>query len=351
VNPTAVDLIRKDCVEVLEGRVQALAPLKGEKVVITGGTGFLGTWLVEMLACLNDVHKFGVRIQVLARGTERFKTEKPHLGNRSDLTLTRTDVRHLAELPKDTQWLIHAAGNPDNRYHSTKPIETMRSIADGTASVLQAIDRCGEFKMMLNVSSGLVYGPQPSSLERVPESFVGASPFATVSSVYTEAKRYAETLCGAARSQARVPVVTARPFAFIGPYQSLETPWAVNSFIRDALLGNPIRVLGDGQTVRSYMYPSDAAYWLLRILTGASSGESYNLGSPEAITLERVATTVAGHFRPSPEVRLRTSNVESPAHSRLVPDVTSAAERLQLGLTVGFESAIQKTIHWNQKNS
>ena len=78
--------------------------------------------------------------------------------------------------------------------------------------------------------------------------------------------RYAEAEAAAWRSVAKLPVVTARPFAFIGPYQGLDKPWAVNNFLRDALLCVPIRILGDADTVRSYMYPSDMAFWLLAIL-------------------------------------------------------------------------------------
>lgn len=350
MNPAAIQLTRQDCQSVLQGQTDSLARLKNETVVLTGGTGFMGTWIVEMLACLNDEFGFGTKIHVIARGIERFKQQKPHLANRKDIGFTKSDVRHLAELPKDTNWLLHLAATPDSRYHSTHPIETMRTIAEGTDSVLQAIDRCGDFRMLLNMSSALVYGPQPAQLPRIPEDFVGAAACGTVSSVYTEAKRYAESLTAAARSQGHTPVVTARPFAFIGPYQSLESPWAVNSFIRDALQGHPIRVLGNGQTVRSYMYPSDMAFWTLRILTGGRSGEIFNLGSPEGVTLEKVAATVGRHFRPTPEIRLNAAKTENVAQSLLVPDVTHATERLGLRVTVGFESAIEKTIHWNQKS-
>jgi len=96
----------------------------------------------------------------------------------------------------------------------------------------------------------------------IPESFVGAPVCSSASSVYAEAKRYAETLCSAARSQAQLPTITVRPFSFVGPFHAVDKPWAVDNFIDDALQGSPIRVLGDGQTVRSYMYGADLAFWL-----------------------------------------------------------------------------------------
>lgn len=344
----ALELIREDLERSLGNMVPQLAPLRGETLVVTGGTGFMGTWIAELVSHLNDRHAFETQLVLIARSTDRFKADRPHLANRQDIRLVKGDVRHTIEVPKETGWLLHAAANPDNRFHSTNPVETMSVIADGTSAVLRAVDRCGHFKMFLNVSSGLVYGAQPEHLERIPEDHAGAPPCGAASSAYAEAKRYGETLCGSARSQARIPVVTVRPFAFLGPYQSLETPWALNNFLRDALGGNAIRVLGDGQTVRSYMYGSDMAVWLLRILTGATSGQVYNLGSPEGVTLEKLAEAVSCQCTSRVDVRLGTGMGEAyRTRSRFVPEV-SQARKLGLSLTTDLTQAVERTIRWNR---
>lgn len=347
MNVRAIGLVREDCARVLEGEVQRLAPLKGETVVVTGGTGFVGTWLAELIATLNDEHAFGVSAILISRSTDHFRATRPHLAQRKDFRLVKSDVRHTVELPKETNWLVHAAANPDGRFHSTSPVEAMSIITDGTSSLLRAVDRCSQFKMFLNLSSSLIYGPQPWELEKVPETFGGAPSCASVSSAYAEAKRCAETLCAAARSQARIPLMTARPFAFIGPYQSMETPWAINSFIREAMAGSAIRVSGDGQTVRSYMYPSELAFWLLRMLTGGTSGASYNVGSEEGVTLESLATLISNQFSPRPEIRLRTAGGSVP-RSRMVPDVGLAQRTLGLSQKVTLKTAVERTILWNK---
>lgn len=342
------DLIQEALAQAVEGYVPRLAVLKGETLVVTGGTGFMGTWLAELVAHLNDAHGFGTSLHLMARSTAQFEATRPHLARRPDVRLIKADVRHAIEVPRETNWLIHAAATPDSRFHSSSPIETMSAIAEGTSAMLRAADRCADFKMFLNVSSGLVYGAQPLELERMPESFAGAPPSGMASSAYAEAKRYAETLCAAARSQARIPVVTARPFAFAGPYQSLETPWAINNFLRDALAGRPIRVLGDGQTVRSYMFPSDMAVWLLAILTGGRAGEAYNVGSPEPVRLEQLAELVSSHVGRRVDVLLSQGAPAAQAsRSRLVPD-TNKAEGLGLRQTVDLAQSIQRTVRWHQ---
>ncbi|MBI3891529.1 MAG: NAD-dependent epimerase/dehydratase family protein [Candidatus Wallbacteria bacterium] len=344
----AIRDVRADCQTALAGQDSELAPLMGDTILVTGGTGFVGTWLAETLACLNDDFGFKLKVALLSRSVDRFKVVYPHLGNRPDFRLIRADVRNIYDLPSETNWLVHAASTPDSRFHSTNPVETMTVIADGTVAVIRGLDRCSNFKKFLQISSGLVNGAQPLNLERMPEVFAGSSAFGTVSSAYVEAKRFAETYCAAARSQQRLPIVTARPFAFIGPYQSLETPWAINNFIRDALLGNDIRVLGDGQTVRSYMYGSDMAVWLLKILTSGTPGASYNVGNPEGITLERVARLISERFIPNPGVRLHTSESNANQRSILVPDVTLAMKTLRVSITTPLEPAIDKTIRWNR---
>ena len=104
----------------------------------------------------------------------------------------------------------------------------------------------------------------------------------------------------------------ARPFSFIGPYQSLDTPWAQTTFLSDALRGHQIRVKGDGQVVRSYLYGSDAAYWFLRILTAGQSGDVVNVGSSMAVSLQDLAKEVAKNFEPSPDVVFNTLILCSP---------------------------------------
>jgi nucleoside-diphosphate-sugar epimerase len=340
-------MVQGDVLKALEHSVELLAPLRGGCVVITGGTGFMGAWLAETLAVLNDSHSFGTRVVLLARSTDRFSLAYPHLAGRPDFSLVKSDVRHTIEVPKETTWVIHAAGNPDNRFHATSPVETMTVIADGTLAVLRAVDRCNDLRMFLHISSGQVQGPQPLEMERMPETFSGAPAVGSVSGAYAEAKRYAETLCSAARSQARIPMVIARPFAFLGPYQSLDSPFAIHNFIRDALAGGAIKVFGDGQTVRSYLYASDMAVWILRILVGGTSGLVYNIGSPDGVSLEAVARMVSDHFKPRPEIHMRTA-AGAAQKSRLVPDVSRAVSDLGLIQTVQLDEAIAKTVAWNR---
>ena len=348
MNSSALEKIRADVAEVVKDNVQLLAPLKGGKILITGGTGFVGTWLVETLAYLNDQFGYGVRMQLLAKHASQFKARVPHLGGRKDVALIDRDVKDIIEINDDVAYVIHAAANPDNRLHASDPLRVMGVISKGTESALAAASRISGLKKFMNISSGLVYGPQPLGLEALPEIFLGGPDCASIMSVYAESKRFAETLCTVHRNQYKMPVVTARPFAFIGPYQLLDKPWAVNNFINDALRGGPINIMGDEHTVRSYMYPSDMAFWLLRILAAGESGHAYNVGSPHGITLKELADKIASNFTPQPQVALASKAYKAQHRSRFVPDVKAAETDLGLRLTVGIDEAIKNTLLWHK---
>jgi len=337
--------LRSDC-EAAATDVAQLGQLRGQHILVTGGTGFMGSWLAEMVSWLNDTHGFGIDLLLLSPSASTFAERAPNLATRSDVTLIEQDARDITELPEGVAYVIHAAGTPDNRVHVTDPLRTMSTIARGTSAVMHAAAASAGLRKVLNVSSGLVYGAQPLDMLRIPESHAGGPRPDSISSIYAEAKRYAEAEAAAWRSQSKVPVVTARPFAFIGPYQGLDKPWAVNNFLRDALLGVPIRILGDAETVRSYMYPSDMAFWLLAILAEGTPGTAYNVGSPDDITLGALAGRIAESFdKPPAVVRRPLGELRT---TRFVPDVTRAQSALGLRVTVGLDHAIQRTLEWHR---
>ena len=338
---------RNDCLHVLNGREKALDQLCQSELVIVGGTGFVGTWIAEMVAALNDEYHFGIKLSLISRSIDQFASRLPHLANRSDCQLIKSDVRQLVQFPRDADWVIHAAANPDVRTHASNPLDTASVIVDGTLSVMRTAERLGRLKKLLYLSSGLVCNSQQTPLRGLSENAQGA-PAPDASFMYPNAKRFAETICSAARVQSRIPVLVARPFSFIGPYQPLDTPWAQTTFLTDALRGKAIRVLGDGQVVRSYLYGSDAAYWFLKIVSTGESGDVVNVGSPVGITLQNLAQTIASNFDPSPEILFNTSPRSIGNAAQFLPDTTHAQEQYGVSVFTPLEEAIKLTVHWHQ---
>jgi nucleoside-diphosphate-sugar epimerase len=344
----ALALVQSDVEAVLgHGRAARLDKLHGEHLFISGGTGFLGTWLLELIKGLNERHGFGIRATVYARNAREFAARHPHLGLLKGVRYEDGDIRHLAELPRDVRYIIHAAALTDRRLLSSQPVSVAEVNAVGAQRLLRAATLMEEVEKIVMLSSGLVYGEQPWDLPQVDESFAGPLLCNSVGSVYAESKRFAEAVACGAISESKLPIVILRPFAFVGPYQSLQLPWAVTDFMRDSFNGGPIRIMGDGATVRSLMYASDYAYWVLAALAVGRAREVYNVGSPEAVDLATLAHMITQLFSPSPEIRTRVGQTGH-ERNRLVPNVGRAMRDLGVEVTVPLAVAIQRSITWNR---
>lgn len=335
--------------------LQKLEPLKNAHVCITGGAGFLGTWLCEAIAYLNEKHAFQTRVYVIDRDIEKIKKNTPHLVDNRLFTFQMADVKNILELPKDINYIVHAAAHPDSRYHLSNPVDTMNSISQGTDALLRCAERLTHLRMFLNLSSSLVYGNFFDRNESVTESDHLSFDETSISNVYAAAKKYSETQVIAYKNQYRVPVVIMRPFTFMGPHQSLQGPWAINNFISDMISGKSIKVLGDGETVRSFLYASDAAYCILAALVSEESGAVYNLGSQQPTTLKELASIVAtcnsdARQGKTSEVLYCVGTGTNLKKSYMVPDTTRLKNKLGVSQTVTLQKAVERTIEWHLLN-
>lgn len=321
-----------------------LEALKGSSVCITGGAGFVGTWLSNIIHYLNENHGFQTKVFIIDRDIEKIQKSSPHLLNSKFFEFKRTDIRYLVELPRDINYIVHGAGSPDTREHLSHPIRVMSSIAAGTETILSAAERLSDLRMFLNLSSSLVYGSFSDTNRKTKENDYHKP--SSAPNFYSEAKRYSEVITDAFRQQSRLPVVTMRPFGFMGPHQELTGPWAVNNFINDAINGHAIKILGDGSTVRSLLYGSDAAFWILKTLVNAESGAKFNLGSPEEVSLKDLAHKVQTNLNHNKEIMFYAGSASVGKTSFMVPDTELVQKTFNLKITVPLDQALKRTIQW-----
>jgi dTDP-glucose 4,6-dehydratase len=131
----------------------------------------------------------------------------------------------------------------------------------------------------------------------------------------------------------------------------LDNHFAVGNFIRDALLGGPIRVAGDGTPYRSYLYAADLAIWLWWILLRGESCRPYNVGSEESISIGDLARTVAGLCQPEASVLVAQEAVPGRPVERYVPSTQRARGELGFQERVGLRDAIERTMAWNAQQA
>lgn len=320
--------------------------LRGQKIFITGATGFFGCWLLESFAWANEKLNLRAEVVALTRDLETFRKKAPHLANNPAIRFQIGDVRDFEFSKEQFAFVIHAATEASAKMNEENPQLMLDTIVAGTKRTLDFAVHCGAKKFLLT-SSGAVYGTQPPELTHIPEEFSGET--SPLSSAYGEGKRQAEKLCANYAEQYGIETKIARCFAFVGPYLPLDTHFAIGNFIRDALRGGPIQVNGDGTPIRSYLYAADLAIWLWTILFRGKNCRPYNVGSSQDFAISKIAEAVNATFDNQLQISTAQKQTAGKPASRYIPNTKRAEQELGLRKRISLENAIRKTAEWNRK--
>lgn len=312
---------------------------------ITGGTGYIGKWLLESICYFNDQVGWGITATVLSRNPSKFMHDYPHLGERKFISLIRGDVRDFQYPDGEFTHVIHAATDvvAESSY-----LDTFDVTVNGTHRVLDFCESRG-VKRVLLLSSGAVYGKIPYSVEFVPETYHGELDQKDSKTAYGLGKFVTEWLGGVYSESGEMACVFARLFAQIGPFLALDKQFAAGNFLLNAIRRDPFLIKGDGMTVRSYMYGTDLVVWLLRLLNHGESKQAYNVGSDSFITILDLAKKIAQVAGiKEPVMKIVGASEPRGAIDRYVPDISLARQKLGLKINVELEDAIARTLEWFQ---
>lgn len=317
----------------------ALESLRGANLFITGGTGFFGRWLLATIARAH--RQFGIRATALTRNPQAFRAAYPALADHAAISLAHGDVRYF-EFPKGRfSHVVHAATDTSVAADSDSAT-LIDTIVSGTARVLE-FAATARAERLLYVSSGAVYGPQPTDIDVIDEDYRGAPDPCDPRSAYGQAKRVAEQMCVCAMAKGALQPVIARAFAFVGPGLPLDAHFAIGNFIGDAVAGRDVVVAGDGSPLRSYLYAGDLAAWLLTLLAKGRAGAAYNVGSDEPIAIGDLARKAAHHAADGRRAIIKGEANANAARSRYIPSI-ARARALGLDVWTSLDSAILKTV-------
>ncbi len=320
--------------------------LRGQRVFVTGGTGFFGCWLLESFCWANRTLELGTEMTVLTRRPEAFAQKAPHLASDPAVTLHTGDVTTFDFPSGEFSHVIHAATEADSRLIAEEPLAMLDTIVAGTRRTLDFAAACGARRFLLT-SSGAVYGRQPLETTHVGEDYLGAPDPMGRAASYGEGKRLAEILCAIYGRSGTLEPVIARCFAFAGPYLPLGGAYAAGNFVRDALVGRSIEIGGDGTPRRSYLYASDLAIWLWTLLLRGQPCRPYNVGSEDDLSITELAAKIATLGGGLP-VRIAKTPEPGRSPERYVPCTARAREELGLRARVPTDTALAKMMEWQR---
>ena len=339
MNPGSA-ISRADFDHVLNHTSELWKDLRGARLFITGGSGFVGKWLVETLLAADEHHRLGLQLTVLTRDGAGFRAKLPWIAAAPAVTVAQGDVRSFAFPDGAFSHVIHAAGD---LAVNAAPLYVHDVIVAGTRRVLEFAAGRGIADMLL-VSSGAAYGRQPDDVEMLDEDFAGAPSLAEPRTAYGQGKREAEWLSHAHAAAHGIRLRVVRPFTLLGPYLPLDGDFAVASFVADLLAGRPIGVTGDGTALRTYLYAADMAIWLWAALLRGPPGLVCNVGGEEVVSMGELATLIAGLARPALPVRIAHAAPPARAAQRYVPSVARARQVLGVAPTVLLEDGLRRMI-------
>lgn len=319
--------------------------LHGKHLLITGGSGFFGRWLLALLDALNSSGS-EVRVSVVSRDPQRFLTLNPWFAEANWLHWHRHDIR---QLPSDAvgavDLVVHAATDTSVAA-GAKPLQLFDTIIEGARRILDAA-QCGGARRILFTGSGAQYGSLAFGVP-VPEDSQQACDSRLPASAYGEAKRAQETLAAIHGRASAIDMIYTRCFAFSGAGLPLDAHFAIGNFVRDALQRDAIYLSSGGQSVRSYLHGADLAVWLLFLLLRGVPGEAYNVGSDEALSIRDLAARVRDQLAPGKP--LAFPNGHGGPTSYYVPDI-SKARALGLDTWTSLDASVQGMARYGACNT
>lgn len=348
-NAAANRVIRGDVQSIAEELGKVLAPLAGTTLLVTGGSGFLCSYLLDTIAYLNDTAwNDPCRLISVDNLRSGIASRVAHLAERPEFRFLHHDVSEPLELGEPVDWIIHGAGIASPTFYRKYPLETVDVNVAGTRRMLE-LARRASIRSILYISTSEIYGdPEPHFIP-TPEDYRGSVSCTGPRACYDESKRLAESLCAIYRNLYATPVKVIRPFNVYGPGQRLDDRRIVPDLISAALERRPLVLYSDGRATRSFCYVSDAIRAMFLILLSGADGQAFNVGNDEReISMADFARELSRVAGPPPlEVVYQTSNdpqylTDNP--QRRCPDLTKLRSRFSWQPKVGLTEGLRRTL-------
>lgn len=309
--------------------------LKDMSIAISGGTGMIGSFLVDVLMYANESKSLNTRVYVLGRNKNKaddrfYKYRDSRLLNFITCDINRDEVAVTA--PDKMDYIIHAASNTHPRAYSTDPIGTITANVLGLERLLvwAKAAGCRRFEFLSSVE---IYGENKGDTDKFAEDYLGYIDCNTLRAGYPESKRVGEALCQAYISQENMDIVIPRLSRVYGPTMLKTDSKALSQFILKGVKGEDIVLKSSGTQEYSYAYVADAAMAMLYILLCGNKGEAINVASHNS---DIMLKDLAGHIASCAGTRVvyeLPDAVESAGYSK----ATKATLDIDRLIRMGFE--------------
>ena len=304
--------------------------LKNKSVLITGATGLIGTFLIDLLMYRNNNYNDNITIYAVARNKEKALSRLKEYFDTDFFIFIRQDIQNSLELNAPIDYIIHGAINSHPAAFAAEPINIILTSILGIKSMLD-FSVVHKVKRTLFLSSGEVYGVNRGDVEAFKEDYCGYLDCNTVRSCYPEGKRAAESLCQAYIKEKNIDIVIARACHVYGPTMGDDDSKVIAQFLRNTVNKENIVLKSKGDQLYSYCYVADICYALLVMLLEGKNGEAYNISdNDDYLSLLEIAHILSEYTYK--EVIFDTpSSVESAGYSKATKALLDSSKLRELG--------------------
>ena len=306
-----------------------------KRTLVTGGAGFLGSFLCEKL--LDQGHEV-IALDNFYTGSRK---NISHLLDHPSFELIRHDI--VEPILLEVDWIFNMACPASPIHYQYNPVKTVKT------SVMGAINMLGLAKRVrariLQASTSEVYGDPEIHPQQ--ESYWGSVNPIGLRSCYDEGKRVAETLMMDYHRQNQVDIKLVRIFNTYGPRMHINDGRVVSNFIVSALKEEPLEIFGDGEQTRSFCYVSDLIDVILKMMNKDDLIGPVNIGNPGEFTIRELAEKILKLTGSRSKIQVRQERSDDPVRRR--PDISLAREKLGWEPSVDLEEGLGKTIEYFEK--
>ncbi len=261
-----------------------MSPLKGKRILITGGFGLIGSSIIDLLILANEQLDLGLIIYVAARN--RAKYDETYRNN-SFVEFVQYEATQPLSFHFPVDYIIHGASPASPEQYTANPVETMLSNISGITNLLLYAQK-NRVSRVLYLSSSEVYG-KIETAQPFAEGIYGSINIDAIRSSYPISKQAAELLCKSFSSEYGIDTVIVRPGHIFGPTASSADRRVSSDFAYKAAKNIPLVLKSSGMQERSYCYTVDAAAAILFVLLHGKSAEAYNIGTDEVCSIRKMA--------------------------------------------------------------
>jgi len=302
-------------------------------IVITGGSGFVGSYLCENL--INDGHKIIVIDNLLTGSTQNIN----NLMDNENFSFIEHDVQNHIEIEDKVDYVLHFASAASPKAYTEHPVNTLKAGSVGTINTLGLAKKHGAEYLLASTSE--VYGDPLISPQN--EEYWGNVNPNGERSMYDEAKRFAEAAVATYSRSYGLKTKIVRIFNTYGPRMQLNDGRVVTNFIVQALRNENITIYGDGTQTRSFSYVEDTVAGIISLMN-STEYDVFNIGNPNEMTVGKLAEKIIELTDSTSEIKYLELPNDDPKQRK--PDITKAKTKLNWEPKVNLDEGLAKTITW-----